>query len=727
MGWFEEQVKQRKKFDNQLFEDSFFDVASVILGEKTAEEINDDSLIAKQAIDEIMKYYHFRVAELPENLRTHGEKLDYCLKMQGFMKRNVILEKNWFREAYGPLFAYKKGSGEPVALLPNKFMGYYFTDRETGRKISVSRKTAELFEDEAYCFYRPFPRKEMTFFDLLRYMQKCISFNDCIFVVFAIFTATLTGMLIPNIVRALTGPVISAKNERILLGMSICIFCTMTSKQIHEIIAGILNARIKLKTTLGVQAAMIMRILSLPAEFFRKHTTGELTNRFAAVTTLCEVLFGVFVEAGVPAVFSLLYITEVFIFTPKLAPAALTVLVINTLFGVIVSLIQVLSDRKQTSSKSVEAGISYSMINGMQKIKLAGAERRFFAKWLKTYAQSIKGTHSLPDFVKFGNVITMAVNFIGNIAICIIAVENGIKQSDYYAFTAVCGILAGTFGTLSNVALSVGKAKFLIETAEPFLKTPPEITDNKEIVTELHGNIELSNISFRYSEDSPYIINNMSLKINSGEYVAIVGRTGCGKSTLMRILLGFEKPQKGSVYYDGKDMNSLDLSSLRRKIGTVIQNGGLFQGDIYSNIVITDPMLTVSDAWEAAEKAGIADDIHAMPMGMSTFVSEGQGTLSGGQKQRILIARAVAPKPKILMFDEATSALDNKTQKKVSESLDSMGCTRIVIAHRLSTIKNCDRILVFGKGRIIEDGSYSELIEKGGYFAKLIERQRVKK
>ena len=219
--------------------------------------------------------------------------------------------------------------------------------------------------------------------------------------------------------------------------------------------------------------------------------------------------------------------------------------------------------------------------------------------------------------------------------------------------------------------------------------------------------------------------SNLSLKIKAGEYVAIVGRTGCGKSTLMRLLLGFEKPEKGAIYYDGKDINKLDLCSLRRKIGTVMQSGGLFQGDIYSNIVITAPELTLDEAWEAAEKAGIADDIRAMPMGMQTLVAEGQGGISGGQKQRLMIARAIAPKPKILMFDEATSALDNRTQKQVSEAHDSMGCTRIVIAHRLSTIKHCDRILVLDGGNVIEDGTYDELIAKGGFFAELVERQRL--
>ena len=216
-----------------------------------------------------------------------------------------------------------------------------------------------------------------------------------------------------------------------------------------------------------------------------------------------------------------------------------------------------------------------------------------------------------------------------------------------------------------------------------------------------------------------------TLKIRAGEYIAIVGSTGCGKSTLVRLLLGFETPEKGAIYYDGKDVTTLDLRSLRRRIGAVTQDGSLFQGDIYSNIIISAPQLTLAEAWEAAELAGIADDIRAMPMGMQTVISEGQGGISGGQRQRLMIARAVAPKPRILMFDEATSALDNRTQKQVSEALDRLRCTRIVIAHRLSTIKNCDRILVLDKGRIVEDGSYDELIAQNGCFAELVARQRL--
>ena len=372
-----------------------------------------------------------------------------------------------------------------------------------------------------------------------------------------------------------------------------------------------------------------------------------------------------------------------------------------------------------------ENGLSYALISGVQKVKLSGAEKRAFAKWSEQYAQVARLQYDPPMFLKVNGVISLAISLIGTLVMYAVAVKSGVSVSEYYAFNSAYAMITGAFTSLASIAAMVGQIIPILNMAKPILDTEPEISADKQMVDRISGGIELNNVSFRYSEDMPNVVDDMSLKIRPGQYVAIVGRTGCGKSTLMRLLLGFESPQKGAIYYDGRDMASLDLKSLRRRMGVVMQDGKLFQGDIYSNITISAPWLTLNDAWEAAEMAGVADDIRRMPMGMHTLISEGSGGISGGQRQRLLIARAIAPKPRVLMFDEATSALDNITQRVVSDSLDKLKCTRIVIAHRLSTIRHCDRIIVLDGGHIVEDGTYEELIAQNGYFAELVARQRL--
>ncbi len=725
MGWFEEQIKERRDRDQQIFEDSLFRAAGVVLGGKTAARISDDRIITKQAVDEILKYYHFKSVEIPMTIEDHEDQLDYCLRPHGIMRRAIVLEDGWFRDAYGPMIVYVKESGEPVALLPDKLSGYWFTDRETGRRVKLSAKNAGKFTRSAYCFYKPLPQRKLGIPDLLKYMKDCLNVSDCVSILLAALAVTGVGMVMTRLTKALTGPVISGASVKMLIGIAICMVCTAVTSQLMTSVRSLLNSRVQTKTSLGIRSAMMMRVMSLPARFFRSYSAGELTNRASSVGQLCDLMLTMMLGTGLTSVVSLLYITQIFDYAPDLVAPSLLMILVTVLFSTVSSVVQIKISKQHMEHTAKESGVTYSMISGIQKIKLAGAEKRFFGRWLDLYTEGARLIYAPPMFIRVNSVITLAITLVSNIVLYYLAAKSGIVQSDYYAFTAAYGAVMGAFSSLAGVALSAGNIRPILEMAEPFLKTEPETSDSKETVTKLSGSIELNNVYFRYGENEPYIVKDLSLKIRPGEYVAIVGRTGCGKSTLMRLLLGFEKPEKGAVYYDGKDINRLDLSSLRRKIGTVMQNGGLFQDDIYSNIVISAPHLTLRDAWLAAEKAGIGSDIRRMPMGMQTLVSEGQGGISGGQKQRIMIARAIAPKPKILMFDEATSALDNKTQKKVSEALDSMGCTRIVIAHRLSTIRHCDRILVLENGSITEDGTYDELIAKNGCFAELVERQRL--
>ena len=641
------------------------------------------------------------------------------------MHRGIKLTEGWYQDAYGPILGFLKEGQTPIALLPRSIYGYYYIDPKDGSRININKSNANLIDEEALCFYRPLPLRKLNIGDLILYMKDGIAIEDILMSLLATFAVSLVGLLLPRLTKILTGPVLNSQNLSLLVSLAIFMTSITLSSLLLNSVYSLVSSRISAKTSLSVEAAVMARILSLPARFFRKFSSGELYSRANSVNTLCNLLFGFVFSLGLSGISSILYIGQIFSFAPSLVIPAILIVLASVTVMVITSLMQIRISKEQMALSAKGSGISYALVTSMQKIKLAGAEKRAFSRWLSHYAKESEYLYNPPFLLKISSVITVAISLIGNIILYYLAVKNHIGPSNYFAFNASFGILMGTFTGLANMGLSVARVNPILNMAAPILEEVPEVAENREILREVDGNIELNNVSFRYEENRPLIIDNLSLRIKAGDYVAIVGKTGCGKSTLLRLLLGFEQPQSGAIYYDGKDLNSIDLKSLRRKIGTVMQDGSLFQGDIYENIAIAAPNLTMDEAWEAAEIAGIAVDIRRMPMGMHTYISEGQGGVSGGQKQRLMIARAIAPKPKILMFDEATSALDNITQRHISEALDKLDCTRIVIAHRLSTIKNCDRILVLEKGHIIEEGTYEELIAKNGFFAELVARQRI--
>lgn len=725
MGWFDEQIRQRKQNDDDVFADSFVNMAAAVLGSKVTGSLSDGSAAAKSAIDEILKYYHVKSREVPDNIKDTNEQLEYLMRPYGIMRRTVRLEKGWYRDAVGAMLGVMKESGRVVALIPAGFSGYCYIDPDSGKKIKINRRNQRLFDSEAIAFYKPFPLKKIGLGSVTKYIAETLSAADFALIALATLALSLIGMLSPKLNNILFAAVLPSGSVRLLLSIAVFTVSVSVSSLLISATKEMITARINTKMSVSVQAAAMMRIMSLPADFFKGYGSGDLSSRAAHISSLCNMLVSAVLTTGLTSAFSLIYISQIFIYAPVLVVPAIAVILATVAFSLISSFAQMRISKKQMELSAKESGMSYALISGIQKIKLAGAEKRAFARWGNLYAQNAKLTYNPPAFIKLNSVISLAISLIGNIVMYAAAVKSGVSVADYYAFGTAYGMVSGAFMSLAGMALTIAQIKPILETVQPFFNTVPEISEGKEVITRLSGGIELTNVSFRYNENMPLILDNMSLKIRPGQYVAIVGKTGCGKSTLMRLLLGFEKPQKGAVYYDGRDIERIDLKSLRRRIGVVMQNGKLFSGDIYSNIVISAPWLTQSDAWDAAEKAGIAEDIRRMPMGMNTIISEGSGGISGGQRQRLMIARAIAPKPKILMLDEATSALDNLTQKRVSESLDSLKCTRIVIAHRLSTIKQCDRILVLDGGKITEDGTYDELIAQNGVFAELVERQRL--
>lgn len=725
MSWFDEQIRQRKVADDAVFAESMQDIAESVTGHRIASALNDGRQATENAIDEILRYYHVKSQEVPESMQDMNEVLEYLMRPYGIMRREVKLEKGWYKDAVGAMLGTRTDDDSVVALIPRGLAGYCYFDNNTGKYVRVNRKTESLIDDDAYTFYKPFPLKKMGVSDLLRYIIEQISWADLVVLMAVMMVATLVGMIVPKMNALLFSGVLASGSARVLLGAGIYLVCAQVSKLIFDVVSSMASSRINVKLSINIEAAAMMRMLSLPASFFKNYSSGELSNRLSYISDLANQLVSMVLSTGLTSLFSLVYVLQIFQYTPALVAPALVVTALTLCITMLSVLVQTKVTKEQKLLSSKESGVCYAIISGIQKIRLSGSEKRAFARWGETYAKQAKLTYNPPTLSKLSSVLTMVISLIGTLVMYYVAIQSKVSVAEYYAFNSAYGMVNGAFLSLASIVSSIAQVKPTLEMVKPFFDTEPEISTDKEVITHLTGDVEISHVTFRYSEEMAPVLDDFSLKINPGEYLAVVGKTGCGKSTLLRLLLGFETPQKGGVYYDGKNMAHIDLKSLRRRIGTVLQDGKLFSGDIYSNIVITAPWLTMDDAWEAAEIAGMADDIRQMPMGMHTLISEGQGGVSGGQRQRILIARAVAPKPKILMFDEATSALDNVTQRKVCEALDQMKCTRIVIAHRLSTIRQCDRIIMLGGGKIIEDGTYEELIAKNGSFAELVARQRL--
>ncbi|KOA20077.1 alpha-hemolysin translocation ATP-binding protein HlyB [Clostridium homopropionicum DSM 5847] len=720
---FNQQLKDRMKNDNFSMKEAFYNFSSIVKGERKGPKFKDTiGNKSGSAIEQVLTNLGVKIPSLPKGITDLNEQLEYMLRASGVMRRRVELKGSWWKDGGGPLLG-STTKGEVIAILPGLLQGYIYYDPDTGNKIPMNKKTAKNISIDAFCFYKPFPARKLTIRDLLLYIAKCITYADIAMVIVASLLVSLLGMFTPYMNKQIFDSVIPSGTKEDIVPVGGLLVGAAIGTLLFGITRSIILNRFRDKINTTVQGATMARIFSLPATFFKEYSSGELSSRSMSINHICSMLSDTVLTSGLSAIFSIVYIFQMVRYAPSLVKPGLIIILSMLIFTILTVLLQQKITKKKTIVSAKISGLVYGLFSGIQKFKLAGAEKRAFSKWADAYKEEGRLTYSPPLFLKLSTPISAAMTLGGGLIIYYFAGKSQVSPSDYIAFNTAYGSVSSAIMQLSGIVTTLANIKPHLDMVKPILNAVPEIDENKKVVTQLSGEIELNNITFRYVENGPAILDNVSFKVKKGEYVALVGKTGCGKSTLMRLMLGFEKPEAGAIYYDGNDLESLDVPSVRKNIGVVLQNGKLFSGDIFSNIIITAPWLKLEDAWKAARLAGLDNDIKAMPMGMHTMISEGSGGISGGQKQRIMIARAIVSKPNILFFDEATSALDNITQKIVSESVSTLNCTRIVIAHRLSTIKMCDRILVLDKGKIVEEGNFEELMAKEGLFYEFASRQ----
>lgn len=725
MGWFEDQLLSRRKRDNAALSDAYLRLAhSVMSHDRRAEFDVSEAEGLDAALAAIVIYLGMKPIEVPDTVEDANDRINHATHPYGIMRRPVKLEGAWWKDASGAYLGHIKG-GSAVAILPNRNrIGYTYVDPISQRPVRINKRTAENLEADALCFYRPLPQRELTIPDVFLFMLGCLDGADITLMFLASAVSLLLGFQVPRITGVIFSSIIPSGMPRIVGALGTLLVGLTVCKALIDVTSSFLTYRISNKLSVAMESAVYARVLLLPTHFFKDYAAGDLTQRAMMMTVLVQV-FSEVLGLGISTIFSIGYVFQLYGFTPTLAlPATLTLLA--EMGATILATRAMMVVNKQILEKQTKvSGLEPAILEGVQKLKLAGAEKRAFAKWGNAYANLMTATFDLPRLLVSAPNLIPLFSLAGTIWIYYIAATTGVDQASYMAFNASFGAVAASILSVTASIQVISQIIPYLEFVSPIMQAVPETLSTQRQITSLRGDIEVAGVSFSYVENGPIILDNFSLRIRRGEYVAICGKTGCGKSTLMRILLGFEKPARGVIYYDGQDISGIDIRSLRQNIGVVMQNGSLLQGDIFSNITITCPGATMDDAWRAAEIAGIAEDIHAMPMGMHTLISEGTGGISGGQRQRIMIARAVCGRPKVLMLDEATSALDNITQRYVSDTLAELDCTRIVIAHRLSTIKMADRIVMIDGGKIIEQGTYDQLMAKNGAFADLVRRQQL--
>lgn len=714
-----EKYKARARRDMEAWDRAYRELASAVTGDAFGRGEYSEAEQQTAAINRILRYLHQKPVDIPAG----KDPVAYVRDERNISARRVTLEGAWYKNAVGPYLG-RRTDGRPVALLPKR-TGYVYRDDETGKTVRLNKKTAGSIRPEALCFYVPLPSGKLTVRDLYAYMLKALSPWDFGLVIGATALASVLAMTIPAMTKLVFSGLIPSGSVGLVVPVLVLMVLAMLSNHVIGMIRSQSVSLVNVRAGSALQAAAMARVMAMPMSFFRTYSSGEIASRLGSIDRLTSATVNAVVSSGLTGVFSLVYLFQISAYAPAVVVPAVGILVLQTALSLSCVAIGVKRAHRRLKKESELSGFMLALLNGIQKIRITGAEKRIFAKWAGKYKDVAELNYRLPGLLLYSRAISAFISVAGLAVIYYMAAASQVTTANYIAFNAAYGMVAGAFSSLTGIVGTLAEFGPMLNMMRPILDTEPEIEPGAIVPEELGGRISVSHVSFRYNREGPMLLDDISLDIQPGEYVGIVGATGCGKSTLLRLMLGFEKPEQGAIFYDDQDLAGLSVRGLRRKIGTVLQNGRLLQGSIFANLMIAYPELTEDEAWEALEMAALAEDVRKMPMKLNTVLSEGGGGLSGGQKQRLLIARALVGKPRIVFMDEATSALDNVAQAHTVKALDSLHCTRVVIAHRLSTIQNCSRILMLEGGKIVEEGTYDQLIAQNGKFAALVERQRL--
>ncbi len=751
----------------------------------------------KQSGDNNINFFHqclsFFSSEsespLPSNNLSFNPKnfddLQYLLNKYSLVAREIELNDQSFSNDCGDLLLFLEGHDDCPVAMKSCSNGYLILNPLSSEIPFRIYKVGDInirFNSRAYSIYPTFKPNDLTTLGLLRFsygeptstqkfllsglfaglligfilaIGKDIGASRWIFgmgfsgllvgttlgfltggfriAVLLMFLSTLLGLIVPTFNTFITNYALPDRDFSMLIQLS---FILIFSGIVRVSLEWTQNRFIQIaqqKGSFKTQIASINRLLSLPMQFFRKYTFGDLQLRFFSIDELRVEIQNLLEGGLIRASLTSIYILFMLRISVKLTFLAIIIALILIIPTVIIGLQTRPLERRQQELEGEAQSRNLEIINSVSKLRLASAEYEASRWWASSYRRIINIEMILDAKESVSQVLQSIIPNLGYLLIYIVITRLGSEAlldsnniapnlGQLLGFFSAFATFIGAMVSLSDLIVGSFDLPIIFERAKPILKELPEDSQDLYDPGNLSGNIKIENLRYQYNLESPFVLNNLNLSIKSGQFVALTGASGCGKSTIVKILLGFDKVIEGNIYFDGMNLNGLRKDLIRKRIGTVSQNSSIFAGNIFECIA-GGRVITLEQAWEAIHMVSLTEEIQLMPMGIYTVIPEGGATLSGGQKQRLAIARALIGKPQILIFDEATSALDNPTQETITRSLESLNVTRIVIAHRLTTIKNADNIFVINNGTVVEEGNYQELINKNGLFTNLVKRQ----
>ena len=653
--------------------------------------------------------------------------LDEVLDASGVRGRRIRLarEDRWWFGDSGALLGFRKEDGRPVALLPGVYGPYREVDPVSGRTTRVTAERAGSLRERGWLFYQALPSAGASLKDLLRLGRSGLRADFLRFL-----SAGLLGglvMLLPAVVVGfIADEAIPAGDVGLLYLATAALAAVGLIGALLHVLRGMALMRLEGRAVSRIEAAFWDRLLRLPPNVLHRYSAGDLAMRGMTFQALRDALQGVAAGAVLSLVFLSPALVLIFLYDALLGSVAAAFGVVSLIATVLLGLGQIGPHRQVTRAAGRLAGRLFQLVGGISKLRVDGAEGSAFAMWARDYRDQKKAELELSSFEAPLRALGAALPLLAA-ALVFLAASPGEREpiavGDFLVIYTLLLLFQTAVARLGASFSAVAGITPALQRVEPFLAEPAETSAGGEAVETLDGDIAFDHVTFRYEDGGPLILDDVSIRARPGEFVAIAGESGAGKSTLFRLALGLDQPSSGAVYYDGRDLKHLNIKQLRRKIGAVPQQVQLHPQDLWDNIAGDHEGATSEEAWEAARIAAVDREIRSMPMGMLTPVGAGGSVTSGGESQRITIAHALIRKPRILLLDEATNWLDNDSQARVMENLARLTSTRIVIAHRLSTLRDADRIYVMAAGKVVEEGSFAELMATEGPFRELVRRQ----